>query len=365
MILVPSDFSIGSCSSRATTSTPEPAGKPMRMVTGWPAGQLCANAQSGRRNRRRSERAMRLLSTALNPRYPHRLRGIVMMMHAGLSFTCLDTTSKYLAQHYPVPAIVWARYVVHMVLMAIVLGPRMGRGLLRTTNLRLQLIRGVVLAASSLVFLSALKMMPLAEAAAVAFMTPIIIAVLAGPVLGERVERRTWIALAGGFVGVLLIVRPGGGLFTPAALPPPARAFLPLASAFMMALYQMMTSKLAGRDAALTTLFYPAVIGSALVPIVFPHELMLPARPLHAGLFVLIGVLGGFGHFLLIRAHDYAPSSILSPFMYAQLITALVLGWIVFRQLPDGLAFAGMATIAASGLLLILGHRPKSVPSTK
>ena len=296
---------------------------------------------------------MRLLSTALNPRYPHALRGIVLMIAAVSTFTCLDTTSKYLAQHYPVPAIVWARYVVHMVLMALVLGPRMRFALLRTTNLRLQIIRGIVLAASSLVFLSALSLMPLAEAAAIAFMTPIIIAALAGPVLGEKVERRTWLALAGGFVGVLLIVRPGGGLFTAAAL-------LPLASAFMMALYQMMTSKLAGRDTPLTTLFYPAVIGSALVPLAFPHELMLPARPLHAGLFVLIGLLGGFGHFLLIRAHDYAPSSTLSPFMYAQLITALVLGWLVFRQLPDALSFVGMATIAASGLVLILGHRRKS-----
>src|SRR5437763_958307 len=218
------------------------------------------------------------------------------MIAAVSTFTCLDTTSKYLAQHYPVPAIVWARYVVHMVLMALVLGPRMRLTLLRTRHLRLQIIRGIVLAASSLVFLSALSLMPLAEAAAIAFMTPIIIAALAGPVLGERVERRTWLALAGGFVGVLLIVRPGGGLFTPAAL-------LPLASAFMMALYQMMTSKLAGRDAPLTTLFYPAVIGSALVPLVFPHELMLPGAPLHAGLFVLIGVLGGFGLLLVLLRH--------------------------------------------------------------
>jgi drug/metabolite transporter (DMT)-like permease len=286
----------------------------------------------------------------LNPRHPHALRGIALMVAAVSTFTCLDTTSKYLAQHYPVPAIVWARYVVHMVLMATVLGPRLGAGLLRTTNLRLQLIRGVVLAASSLVFLSALRLMPLAEAAAIAFMTPIIIAVLAAPVLGERVERHTWLALAGGFIGVLLIVRPGGGLFTPVAV-------LPLASACMMALYQMMTSKLAGRDAALTTLFYPAVIGTLLVPLIFPGELMLPTEPLHAGLFVLIGVLGGLGHFLLIRAHDYAPSSVLSPFMYAQLLTALFLGWLVFRQLPDAIAVLGMAAIAASGLLLILGHR--------
>jgi drug/metabolite transporter (DMT)-like permease len=124
-----------------------------------------------------------------------------------------------------------------------------------------------------------------------------------------------------------------------------------------MAFYQMLTSKLAGRDAPLTTLFYPAVIGTALVPLVFPHQLVLPTSLAHAGLFMLIGILGGLGHFLLIQAHNYAPSSMLSPFMYAQLITALFLGWLVFGQLPDALAIVGMATIAASGLLLILAHR--------
>jgi drug/metabolite transporter (DMT)-like permease len=289
----------------------------------------------------------------LNPRYPHALRGIGLMVLAVSTFTCLDTTSKYLSQHYPVPAIVWVRYVVHMVLMLAVLAPRMGMGLVRTANLRLQIIRGVVLTASSLVFLSALRLMPLAEAASIAFMTPIIIAVLAGPVLNEKVGGRTWLALAAGFAGVLLIVRPGGGLFTWAAL-------LPLASAFMMAVYQMLTSKLAGRDAPLTTLFYPAVIGTVLVPIAFPHQLALPAGPLDAGLFVLIGVLGGLGHFFLIRAHDYAPTSTLSPFMYVQLLTAVLLGWLVFGQLPDAVSAVGMATIAASGLLLILGHRRNS-----
>src|SRR5439155_24560813 len=125
---------------------PEPAGNPIRMVIGC-VGQDCAIAVSGKR-RMRSARRMPLLSMALNPRYPHALRGIGLMVLAVSTFTCLDTTSKYLAQHYPVPAIVWARYVVHMVVMALVLGPRLGAGLLRTTNLRLQLIPGVVLAAS-------------------------------------------------------------------------------------------------------------------------------------------------------------------------------------------------------------------------
>jgi len=286
----------------------------------------------------------------LNPAYPHALRGIGLMVLAVSTFTCLDTTSKYLSQYYPVPGIVLARYLVQMVLMIVALTPRMGMGLVRTRHLRLQTIRGIVLAASSLVFLSALSLMPLAEAASIAFMTPIIVAVLAVPVLGERVDARTWLALAGGFAGVLLIVRPGGGLFTPVAL-------LPLASAFMMALYQMLTSKLAGRDAALTTLFYPALIGTVLVALVFPGQLALPASWFHVALFVLIGVLGGLGHYFLIQAHHFAPTSMLSPFMYAQLLTAIVLGWLVFGQLPDAVAFIGMAAIAASGLLLILRHR--------
>lgn len=272
------------------------------------------------------------------------------MMLAVSTFTCLDTTSKYLAQHYPVPGIVFVRYLVQMLLMVVVLAPRMGMALVRTSNLKLQVVRGVILTVSSLAFLTALAYMPLAEAASIAFMTPIIIAVLAGPVLKERVGARTWLALAGGFVGVLLIIQPGAEVFTWAAL-------LPLLSALFMAFYQMLTSKLAGRDAPLTTLFYPALIGSALVPLLFPHELVLPATLGHGGLFLLIGVLGGFGHFLLIKAHHYAPASILSPFMYVQMLTALFLGWLVFGQLPDALAFAGMATIAASGLMLILAHR--------
>jgi drug/metabolite transporter (DMT)-like permease len=274
------------------------------------------------------------------------------MMLAVSTFTCLDTTSKYLAQHYPVPGIVFVRYIVQMLLMVVVLAPKMGMELVRTSNLRLQVVRGVILTVSSLAFLTALAYMPLAEAASIAFMTPIIIAVLAGPVLKERVGGRTWIALAGGFVGVLLIIRPGADVFTWAAL-------LPLLSALFMAFYQMLTSKLAGRDAPLTTLFYPALIGTALVPLLFPHQLVLPSTLGHAGLFLLIGVLGGLGHFFLIQAHHYAPASILSPFMYVQMVTALFLGWLVFGQLPDALAFAGMATIAASGLALILAHRRK------
>jgi drug/metabolite transporter (DMT)-like permease len=281
---------------------------------------------------------------------PHPLRGIALMLAAVSTFSCLDAMSKYLAALYAVPTIVWARYVSQMLLMVAFLGPRLGRGLLRTANLKLQLLRGMVLTASSLLFLTALSRMPLAEAAAIAFMAPLFIAVLSGRVLRERVQPRTWIALAFGFAGVLLIVRPGGALFTWVAL-------LPLASAFMMAVYQLMTRRLAHRDASLTTLFYPALVGSAAVPLVFPVSMTLPEHGLHLAMFCALGVLGGIGHFFLIRAHFHAPASVLGPFMYGQLVTAVVLGGLVFGQFPDGPAVLGMLVITASGLALAFSHR--------
>jgi drug/metabolite transporter (DMT)-like permease len=277
----------------------------------------------------------------------HPLRGIALMLLAVSMFSCLDATSKYLAALYAVPTIVWARYVSQMLLMVAVLAPRMGMGLVRTSNLRLQLIRGAVLTASSLLFLTALTRMPLADAAGIAFMAPLFIAVLSGPVLHEHVERRTWIALAVGFVGVLLILRPGGEVFSWVSL-------LPLASAFMMAVYQMMTRRLAAHDAALTTLFYPALVGSLAVPLVFPAALLVPDHGAHLGLFCALGIMGGIGHFFLIRAHFHAPPALLGPFMYGQLLTAVALGWLVFGQLPDGLAVVGMLLITASGIRLII-----------
>jgi drug/metabolite transporter (DMT)-like permease len=280
----------------------------------------------------------------------HTLRGIGLMLAAVSTFSCLDAISKWLAVLYAVPSIVWVRYVAQMLLMLALFAPRMGASLLRTANLRLQVLRGAVLTASSVLFLTALARMPLAEAASIAFMAPLFIAVLSGPLLRERVEGRTWLALAAGFGGVLLIVRPGGGLFTWVSL-------LPLASALMMAVYQLMTRRLAARDASLTTLFYPALVGSLAVPLAFPVAFSLPQEPLHLALFGALGVLGGVGHFFLIRAHFHAPPAVLGPFMYGQLLTALVLGWLVFGQLPDGPAVLGMLLITASGLALAFSHR--------
>jgi drug/metabolite transporter (DMT)-like permease len=283
--------------------------------------------------------------------YPHALRGIGLMVLATFCFGCLDTMSKYLVAYYPASALVWLRYVMQTVVMMAIFLPRMGARLVRTSSPLVQALRSLMLVFSSVVFVVALNHMQIAEVASIVFLAPIIVALVGGPLLGERVGTRTWLALAGGFAGVLLIIRPGGSAFTWWAL-------LPLGCAFLFAGYQILTRKLAGHDDPITTLFYPGAIAVFAIPPVFPGAISgLPAVPLHGAMLVGIGILGAVGHFLLIRAHGLAPATLLAPFGYTQLLVVLVLGWLVFGQLPDGIALAGIALIAASGLGLILARR--------
>ena len=273
------------------------------------------------------------------------------MLLATGCFGCLDTMSKYLVAYYPASALVWLRYVLQTLVMSAIFLPRMGLRLVRTTSLRVQVLRGLMLVFSSVVFVVALDHMQIAEVASIVFLAPVIVALAGGPLLGERVSTRTWLALAGGFTGVLLIIRPGGDAFTWWAL-------LPLGCAFLFAGYQILTRKLAGHDDPITTLFYPGVIAVLAIPPVFPGSISaVPAVPLHAAALFAIGVLGAIGHFLLIRAHALAPATLLAPFGYTQLLVVLVLGWLVFGQLPDGLALAGIVLVAASGLGLIVAGR--------
>jgi drug/metabolite transporter (DMT)-like permease len=272
------------------------------------------------------------------------------MLLATGCFGCLDTMSKVLVAHYPASALVWLRYILQTVVMAAIFLPRMGLGLLRTSMPGLQLVRGLMLVLSSVVFVVALGHMKIAEVASIVFLAPIIVALAGGPLLGERVAARTWLALAGGFGGVLLIIRPGGDAFTWWAL-------LPLGCAFLFAGYQILTRKLAGHDDPISTLFFPGLIACFVVPPVFPGAFTVPSVPLHAALLVAIGILGAVGHFLLIRAHAMAPATLLSPFGYTQLLVTILLGWIVFGELPDGIALIGIALISGSGLGLVLASR--------
>jgi drug/metabolite transporter (DMT)-like permease len=277
------------------------------------------------------------------------------MLLATSTFGCLDTLSKFLVEYYPAPALVWLRYVLQTLVMAAIFLPRMGLRLVLTSSPGLQVLRGLFLVVASVAFVVAVRHMQIAETSSIVFLAPIIVALGGGPVLGERVSLRTWIALAGGFTGVLLIIRPGSVAFT-------WWAALPLVCAFCFAGYQILTRKLAGRDDPITTLFYPGLIAVAVIPPVFPQAaFVFPTVPLHIAMIAAIGILGAVGHFLLIRAHGLAPASLLSPLVYSQLLVVLVLGWLVFGQVPDAIALAGMALVAGSGLFLILSSRRPAV----
>jgi drug/metabolite transporter (DMT)-like permease len=272
----------------------------------------------------------------------HHLRGILLIMVAVSTFAVLDTMAKYLSRTYPIPLIVWMRYATHVLVMLALLAPRVGKGLVTSRRPGLQVIRGVVLAASSLFFFSALAFMPIAEASAITFLAPLLVTAMSAYFLKERVRRSAWAALGAGFVGVLFIVRPGSAVFTPAAL-------LPLATAVCFATYQLLTRRLAGVDSTIATLFIGALVGTLVVSFLLPFFWGLPQSALHAALFVLLGVLGAAGHFVLIRAFEYAPPGVLAPFVYTQLLTVLVLGFIVFGEFPDGWSLVGMAIIVLSG----------------
>ena len=276
---------------------------------------------------------------------PHPLRGILMILTAVTMFAVQDTIAKYLGRYYPIPGIVWARYAFHLLLVVIILGPRMKLGLVRTKRPGLQIARGFLLAASSLTFFSALKFMPMAEASSISFITPILVTLLGVFLLKEKVEFARWVAVVAGFVGVLIIIRPGSGVFSWAAL-------LPLSTAAVFAIYQILTRKLAGVDSPYTSLFYAGLVGTVVLAFALPFSWITPTTLPHALLLLAIGVIGVLSHLILIRAYDHAAVSTLAPFSYTQLIWIILLGYVVFGDFPDHWSLTGIAVIMASGIYI-------------
>jgi drug/metabolite transporter (DMT)-like permease len=287
----------------------------------------------------------------------HPLRGIFLLVNALFFFAALDATAKYLTQTFSVPMLVWARYVTHCLLMVIFLGPRMGRRLVATGRPRRQIVRAVLLLGCTGFGISALSRMPLAETTATAFTAPLMVALLAGPWLKEKLSGYQWLAVLAGFGGVLLIARPGGAVTVDGIL-------FALLAAACYAVYQILTRQLAVTESSVVMLFYTALVGSVLMTLFLPLYWggPLPSAG-EAAMICSLGIFGGSGHFLLIRAFRHAPASTLSPFIYIQLVWAVLLGAFVFSQWPDGFALLGSGIIVASGLYLGFSARYNARPS--
>jgi drug/metabolite transporter (DMT)-like permease len=279
-----------------------------------------------------------------------RLIGIALMCGAVATFSCLDTTGKYLLQYMHPLQVVWVRYTGAFLLAFLFLNPLTSPGMLVTRRPWLQIGRSALLLLSTALNFIALQFLQLDEALSILFSTPFMVAILCGPLLGEWVGWRRWIAIGVGFVGVLLVARPGLGGLHPAAL-------LTLGSAICYSLYSISTRVLARSDSSETTLFYSNLVGAlAMLPVV-PFVWSMPPSWFVIVLMVLIGGFGSFGHYLLIRGHRLAPASALAPFIYTQLVWTTALGFLVFGDVPHRWTIVGGLIVVGSGLYLLYRER--------
>jgi drug/metabolite transporter (DMT)-like permease len=281
-----------------------------------------------------------------------RLTGIALMCGAVASFSCLDAIAKYLGGYMDVLQIVWARYTSAFLLTCLLSNPVRRPRIMRTMRPWLQIGRSFLLVGSTMLNFWAYRYLQLDEALAIMFSTPFLVAVLAGPILGEWVGWRRWIAICVGFAGVLVVVRPGLAGFQWAAL-------LSLGSACCYALYSISTRVLSRTDSNETTLFYSNMVGAVVMLPVLPFVWTPPGGTAQAALMVIMGVFASLGHYLLIAGHRLAPASVLSPFIYTQIVWAVTLGYVVFGHVPHAWTITGSAIVIASGLYLF--HRERTV----
>jgi drug/metabolite transporter (DMT)-like permease len=281
----------------------------------------------------------------------HPFKGVMLAASALLLFAGMDSCTKYLTTHYEVPIVVAMRYLVHLALMLVILAPRHPQALVKIQRKKLVLLRAASLALLSLFMALALQRMPVAETTAITFTAPLMVALLARPILNERIGIIGWVAVLMGFGGMLLIVRPGSGLDAVGVV----FAFL---AAIIGTTYQLLSRVLASTEKASAMLFYAALIGSIVYGLAFPFfwENKTPTT-LEVGLFFFMGAAGGFGHYLFTLAYQHAPASLLAPVTYLQLIWALLLGWLLFNSIPDSTSLLGMSIVAVSGLMIAFKSR--------
>jgi drug/metabolite transporter (DMT)-like permease len=274
-----------------------------------------------------------------------RLRsGIVLMIGSGLVFSLLDTGAKYLTADHHVMQVVWGRYFFSLLLLPLIVGRVSVLTVMRTERLFLQVIRSLLLLAATVFFFAAIHFMPLADATAIAFVSPLLLTVMSIPLLGERVGGRRWMAVFVGLIGAMIIIRPGFGHGSWVML-------LPLATALAYSLYQITTRMLTTTDSTATIFLYTGVVGAAIMTIAVPF---FWTPPDFGGwlLMVAIGLFGGLGHFLIIKAFLNAPASALAPFSFVVIIWTSINGYVVFGDIPDLPTVIGAAIIVASGIFI-------------
>jgi drug/metabolite transporter (DMT)-like permease len=282
----------------------------------------------------------------------NRLTGIALISLCYVLFTLLDGAAKWLVASVPVVVVVWLRFLIHAAIASALLFPLRGRALVRTSHWRWHAARAVMFVLMTGLNFWALQYLQLAVTSAIFFIVPIVTALVATPMLGERIDAGRWAAILAGFAGVLIIVRPGSADFHPAML-------LAVANAVLVAVFNLMTRHLAAYDSPETIQYLPAVVASVLLAPFAIAAWESPASVLEWGVLGLLGLLGGFGHYLLALAHRYAPATVLAPFLYQQVLYMALFGYVVFGDVPSAGVWLGAAIVIASGLYLFARERTR------
>jgi drug/metabolite transporter (DMT)-like permease len=265
-----------------------------------------------------------------------------LLLLSGIFLGTSDATSKYLSATLPSIEIAWIRFLIFLIIMVPTMVPGSPLFALRTQRPAMQVMRGVALLGSSLFFISGLRFLPIAEASATAFVSPLLVTALSIFFLAEKVGLRRWLATAAGLIGVLIILRPGTSAFHPAA-------FFPVVSALGWACCLIMTRQMSGQERAMVTMTYSAIVGFAILCALVPMVWVTPTW--HDILFgTIIGVTSTAGQWIVVLALRYAGASVLAPFSYLQLLWVTLLGFLIFGEVPDAWTVAGAAVIVASGL---------------
>lgn len=273
--------------------------------------------------------------------------GIAWIVAMAACFACSDTLIKYTGAFAPVLLLLWARYAFQAGAMALWLARRGPAGF-KCAHPKFQWMRGALLLITSGMSFFGLQLMPVAEFTALGMLTPVIVTMLVAWVLHEPVSRTRWALVCGGFLGAVIVIRPGSGVFGWAAV-------FPLLMALCYGCFQVLTSRLASLESPYTTHFYTGFSGAVLLlPVLLfcGGDIVAAAQGLSITQIVWIMAIGLFatvGHLCLIFAFGVAPMATLMPFVYVQIVTALVVSWMVFRHVPDAWAWVGMAVIAACG----------------
>ncbi len=288
------------------------------------------------------------------PLEDRRLTGILFVVIGYFSFTVIDSCAKWLTLGgLPTGEVVFVRYAGQLVLVLALLGPTQQAALVRTRRPWLEVIRGLCLLGSTAANFLALKFLPLTVTSSINFSMPLVLCALSIPILGERVGWRRWLAIAIGFVGVLIVVRPGTQAFHPASL-------LSVVNVLFTASYMLLNRKLAGVDSTGTQQFYASLVATACVAPFALGGWTWPNDTLGWLVFVLIGAAAFVGHMFLTAGHRFAPASVLAPFGYFQIVFMTASSWLVFGQPPDIWIYLGAPIVIGSGLYIWLRERQLS-----